>query len=73
MAWTAEDKRATEREAAFTWKTPLLAARSSADVASLRAFVAAALSFAAMATRTRFTKVRTELVTARFRTVRLIR
>jgi hypothetical protein len=71
--WTAIDRRATVREAAFTWKTPLLDARSSADVASLRAFVAPALSFAAMAARTRFTRVRTELVTARLRTVRVMR
>ena len=61
------------RDAAFGWNTPLLTALSSATVAALSAVAAAALSFAWSAVRTRLTSVRTALVTARLRSVRLIR
>ena len=61
--WTCAERREIVREAAFGWRTPLVAALSSATVATLSAVAAAALSFAWSAVRTRFTSVRTALET----------
>src|SRR3984885_888702 len=61
------------RDTAFTCTTPFVDALSSARTAVASAVLAAALSFAVIAVRTRFTRVRTELRTERFCCVFLMR
>ena len=51
----------------------MLEAWSISTIATLSAVAASAAFLASRATRTRFTKVRTELLTARLRAVRVMR